>query len=174
MARSWERMVLKNSKQINKRRKKEGKQSLSKSSPAKVADRFQGRSYIVPTILILFIVLYVLLAQPWSDAFMPNRTLFWATVGAYLVLALFYFMRRPYLSVTRDTLETRKLTGYKTLRPGEIRKFVIQPGYVIVESVKGTNWVFSRVMNRYPIDRMAERLKVYADLHHVEWEVKSK
>jgi hypothetical protein len=172
MSRSWERMVLKNSKQINKRRKKEGKKSISPNTPQ--VDRFQGRNYIVPILLLMLIALYITLAQPWSANFKQDQTLFWVTIGCYVVLALFYYMRRPYLSVTRDTLETRKFSGFKTLRPTEIRKITLQPGYIIVESVKGANWVFSRVMNRYPLDRMGERLKTFSELHHIDWEVKAK
>ncbi len=172
MSRSWERMVLKNLKEINKRRKKESKKGISPNAPQ--IDRFQGRNYIVPILLLMLILLYITLAQPWSDNFMQDTTLFWVTIGCYVVLALFYYMRRPYLAVSRDTLETRKFSGYKTLRPTEIRKITVQPGYIIVESVKGANWVFSRLMNRYPLDRMSERLKAYSDLHHVEWEVKEK
>ncbi|MCD9021006.1 hypothetical protein [Cohnella silvisoli] len=172
MSRSWERMVLKNSKQINKRRKKDGKKSISPNAPQ--VDRFKGRNYIVPILLFMLILLYITLAQPWSNSFMQDPTMFWVTIGCYIVLGLFYYMRRPYLAVTRDTLETRKFSGYKTLRPTEIRKITMQPGYIIVESVKGANWVFSRLMNRYPLDLMSERLKSFSDLHHIEWEVKAK
>jgi len=172
MSRSWERMVLKNSKQVNKRRKKEGKKGVSPNAPQ--IDRYRGRNYIIPVLLIMLIVFYVTLAQPWSENFLQDPTLFWVTIGCYIVLALFYYLRRPYLAVTRDTLETRKFTGYKTLRPTEIRKIVVQPGYIIIESVKGANWVFSRLMNRYPLEQMSERLKIYADLHKVDWEVKAK
>lgn len=172
MSRSWERMVEKNSKEINKRRKKEGKKGISTKAPQ--IDRFQGRNYIVPILLLMLIIVYVTLAQPWSDNFLQDPTLFWVTVGCYIVLGIFYYFRRPYLAVSRDTLETRKFTGYKTLRPTEIRKITIQPGYVIVESVKGANWVFSRLMNRYPIDKMADRLKTFTDLHQIDYEVKAK
>ncbi|TVY02300.1 hypothetical protein [Cohnella terricola] len=172
MSRSWERMVTKNTKQINKRRKKDGKKGLTTSTQQ--IDRFQGRNYVIPTLLFLLILFYITLSQPWSTSFVQDPTLFWVTIGCYVLLAVFYYFRRPYLSVSRDTLETRKFTGYKTLRPTEIRKIVIQPGYVIVESVKGTNWVFSRLMNRFPIDRMADRLKTFTDLHHIEMEVKAK
>lgn len=172
MSRSWERMVEKNSKVINKRRRKEGKKGIGAKTPQ--IDRFQGRNYIVPILLLMLIIVYITLAQPWSDNFMQDPTLFWVTVSCYIVLGIFYYLRRPYLAVSRDTLETRKFTGYKTLRPTEIRKITIQPGYVIVESVKGANWVFSRLMNRYPIDKMADRLKTFTDLHHIDWEVKAK
>jgi hypothetical protein len=172
MSRSWERMVEKNSKQINKRRKKEGKKGIAANAPQ--IDRFRGRNYIVPVLLIMLILLYITLAQPWSDQFMQDPTLFWVTIACYVVLAFFYYMRRPYLAVSRDTLETRKFTGYKTLRPTEIRKITIQPGYVIVESVKGANWVFSKLMNRYPIAQMEERLRTFTELHKIDWEVKKK
>jgi len=171
-SRSWERMVEKNSKQINKRRKKEGKKGIGSSSPQ--IDRFQGRNYVVPALLLLLILLYVTLSQPWSDKFLQDPTLFWVTIGCYVLLAVFYFFRRPYLAISRDTLETRKFTGYKTMRPSDIRKIVVQPGYVLVESVKGTNWVFSKLMNRYPIDRMAERLKVFTEVNRIEFELKTK
>lgn len=172
MSRSWERMVSKNSKNINKRRKKEGKKAVSPNAPQ--VDRFEGRNYVVPSLLFMLILLYVTLAQPWSDSFMQDPTLFWVTIGCYVILGVFYYFRRPYLAVTRDTLETRKFSGYKTLRPTQIRKITIMPGYVLIESVKGANWVFSRFMNRYPLERMAERLKDYAELHHIDWEVKEK
>lgn len=172
MSRSWERMVLKNSKKMNKRLKKEGKKPLNPNAPQ--VDKYSGRNYIVPILLLMLIILYITLAQPWSNNFTQDTTMFWVTISCYIVLALFYYMRRPYLAVTRDTLETRKFSGYKTLRPTEIRKITVQPGYIVVESVKGTNWVFSRLMHRYPLERMSERLKIYSDLHHVEWEVKAK
>ena len=172
MSRSWERMVEKNRKQINKRRKKEGKGGINKANSQ--VDRFKGRNYVVPILLLMLIILYITLSQPWSDRFMQDPTMFWLTVGAYVLLGVFYYMRRPYLAVTRDTLETRRFTGYKTLRPTEIRKITVQPGYIVIESVKGANWVFSRLMNRYPLDRMAERLKTFAELHKIEWEVKVK
>jgi len=172
MSRSWERMVTKNTKQINKKRKKEGKRGIAPNAPQ--IDRFRGRNYVIPTLLVLLIAFYILLSQPWSDRFLQDPTLFWVTIGCYVLLAVFYYFRRPYLAVSRDTLETRKFTGYKTLRPSQIRKIVVQPGYVLIESVKGTNWVFSRIMNRYPIAQMAERLKVYAEVNQVDYEIKTK
>ncbi|GIO11519.1 hypothetical protein J19TS2_10740 [Cohnella xylanilytica] len=172
MSRSWERMVERNSKQINKRRKKEGKGAIA--APAQQIDRFQGRSYIVPTLLVLLAVLIVLISQPWSEAFQQTASMFWVTVGLYLLLAVFYYLRRPYLAVGKDFLETRRFSGYKRLKPTEIRKLVQQPGYIIVETVKGGNWVFSRFMNRFPIEKMGERLHAFATLHHIEWELKSK
>ncbi len=178
MSRSWERKVQRNTKALDKRRKKEGKPSIG-SKMAQV-DKFRGRNYIFPILLILLMVFYVITFTPWmtksaeSSEVTTDPTMYWVTLGCYLLLAFFYFMRRPYLSVTRDTLETRKFTGYKTLRPSEIRKIVLSPGYVVIESVKGSNWVFSRGINLYPIAQMSARLTEYANTNHVELEVKAK
>ena len=179
MSRSWERMVQRNSKRVDKRRKKEGKPPVG--SKTQHLDKFRGRNYIFPILLVLLMVFYVVTFSPWmtkaaeaETGSTMDPTMYWVTLGCYLLLAFFYFMRRPYLSVTRDTLETRKFTGYKTLRPSEIRKIVLSPGYVVIESVKGSNWVFSRGLNLFPIAKMSERLTTYANINHVELEVKAK
>jgi len=164
-------MVQRNSKQINKKRKKDGKQAIA--SPSVQIDRFKGRSIIMPFTLLLLILFYILLFQPWSSSFKENQSMFWLTVGCYVVLALFYALRRPYLSVTKERLETRRFSGYKILKPSDIRKIVQQPGYIIIEPVKGSNWVFSKVMNRFPIDQMGARLKEFATANHIEWELKT-
>ncbi len=161
MSRSWERMVRRNRKQINKRRKKEGKQAIGNAQ----VERFRGRSYILPLFLVLMAALFVVVSRPWE---VDQGALFWWTVAAYAALALLYFLRRPYLAVGRDWLETRRFTGYKTLKASEIRKIILLPGYVIVESVKGSRWVFSRAMNLYPIGPMSERLRKFAQDHRID------
>lgn len=167
-------MVEKNSKQLNKRRKKEGKKAIP--APTQQVDRFQGRSYIVPTLLLLLVIFFIIISEPWSanSAMNESATLFWVTIACYVLLSVFYYFRKPFLSVGKDYLETRRFSGFKRLKPTEIRKIVQQPGYVIIEAVKGGNWVFSRLMNRYPIERMGERLQAFASLHHIEWEKKDK
>ncbi|MFC5700028.1 hypothetical protein ACFPVX_01930 [Cohnella faecalis] len=177
MSRSWERMVQKNSKSINNRRRKEGKDAIGSTSKVK-PDRYQGRNYYVPALLLLLILFYVVMLQPWREPKAgeptPDLTMTWVTVGCYVLLAVFYWFRRPYLAVTRDTLETRKFSGYKRLGPADIRKIVLMPGYVTVETVKGANWVFSRMMTRYPTEQMGERLKVFSEVNHIELEIKEK
>jgi len=178
MSRSWERKVQRNTKALDKRRKKEGKPSIG-SKMAQV-DKFRGRNYLFPILLVLLMVFYVITFSPWltksteNPDVQSNATMYWVTLGCYLLLAVFYFMRRPYLSITKDTLETRKFTGYKTLRPSEIRKIVLSPGHVVIESAKGANWVFSKGINLFPIARMSERLTAYANTNHIELEVKTK
>jgi hypothetical protein len=172
MSRSWERMVQRNGKKVNKQRKKQGKPSLT--SQKQQGDRYLGRNFIFPALLVLLMVFYVIVFAPWRTPMQQDDTMFWITLGCYGLLAVFYYLRRPYLSISRDSLDTRKFTGYKTLRPAQIRKIVLSPGYVVIESVKGANWVFSKSINRYPIDRMSEKLKAFAETHNVEVEVKAK
>ena len=172
MSRSWERMVQRNSRKINQQRKKQGKSALHERTLN--MDRFKGRSYIFPLMLVLLMIFYTASFGPWIRKVESDTSIFWLTVIMYGLLALFYFLRRPYLNVTKDTLETRKFTGYKTLRPGDIRKIVFAPGYVIIEPVKGSNWVFSRYFNLYPVAEMQERLKTYAEVNRVELEVRAK
>lgn len=171
MSRSWERMVQRNAKKVNQQRKKQGKPALYERTPN--VDKFKGRNYIVPLLVVMLMAFYIYTFGPWVTKY-EDTTMFWVTVLLYALLAVMYFFRRPYLNVTRDTLETRKFTGYKTLRPGDIRKIVLAPGYVIIEPVKGSNWVFSRYINLYPIDKMSERLKTFSEANRVELEVRMK
>jgi len=172
MSRSWERMVRRNAQKLNRQRKKEGRPALYERSGN--ADTFKGRSYIFPFVLLMLTIFYVTSYGPWIERPEADTTLFWITVSLYLLLALIYFLRRPYLSVTKDSLSTRRFTGYKTLRPGDIRKIVFAPGYVVVEPVKGANWVFSRYLNLFPIAQMQERLRTFCEVNKVELEVREK
>ncbi len=172
MSRSWERKVQRNAKKINQQRKKQGKPTLYDRTQN--VDKFKGRNYIFPLLLVLLMAFYAITFGPWVSRVESDTTMFWVTLFLYALLALFYFLRRPYLSVTRDTLETRKFTGYKTLRPSDIRKIVLSSGYVVIETVNGSNWVFSRLINLFPIDKMSERLKSFSETNRVELEVKAK
>jgi hypothetical protein len=165
-------MVRRNASKINKQRKKQGKPALYERTAN--MDTFKGRNYIFPLILVMLTIFYVTSFGPWVQRAEADSSIFWITVILYLLLAVVYFFRRPYLSVTKDSLETRRFTGYKTLRPGDIRKIVFAPGYVIVEPAKGTNWVFSRYINLFPVAQMQERLKTYCEVNKVELEVRAK
>jgi hypothetical protein len=165
LSRSWERKVRKSTEQLNKRRKKAGLAPVS--SPGAATDRYRGRNYMLPIMLILIIGFYASMMSIPVDA--PNQPnpfesgIFWVTIGGYLALAALFWFRRPYLLVGKDFVGTRKFTGPKTLTAGSIQSItVIRPGYVIIEPKKGGNWVFSRLLNRYPIDEMAERLRKFA------------
>jgi hypothetical protein len=159
MSRSWERKVRKNTTVLNKTRKKMGVGAVT--GKAKV-EKFKGRNYILPGFIILFTGFYVYMAtlsMEWKN----NSTMFLVTIGSYMLLAALFFFRRPYLSVAKDYLGTRRMTGDKTLFANNIKKISLQKGFVVIEQTKGQNWVFSKIMNRFPTDRIAERLRTFAN-----------
>lgn len=52
--RSWERMVQRNTQQINKQRKKQGKDTIYASkSPTQNAEVFKGRNIAFPVVLVI-------------------------------------------------------------------------------------------------------------------------
>jgi hypothetical protein len=164
VSRTWERKVRKNSAQLNKARKKQGLKAMTPA--ADQAERFVGRNYIGPALIVMLTVFYAILGQA-NTAMQEDGTFYWLVIVMYLLLAVLFFFRRPYLAVGKDYVQTRKWTGDKRLQASDIRSIRVQPGYVVIEHKKG-NWVFSRVMNRYPTDEMAARLSTFAQQHKIE------
>ena len=169
MSRTWERKVRKNTRQLNQRLKKQGKQALATGLGQPV--KFRGIGYMIPLVLLLINGFFIYVTRPWET---DPGDLFWWTVAAYVVLAVIYLLRRPFLTVTRNTLETRRFTGYKVLKAQEIRRIVLLLGAVVVESVRGNRWVFSRILNLYPIEKMSERLRIFAEENRIDLETGTK
>ncbi|CAH8771328.1 hypothetical protein [Paenibacillus dendritiformis] len=171
MSRSWERQVRRNSAQLNKQRKKQGKPGIS--SHTVEFDEFKGRNFILPLILTGFTIIYALLGSVGTN--LPSPTLYWVTVICYLGLALMLFLRRPFLRVTKDELSTTKWNRLRTLKVEDIKKITYQPGFIVIEkNGKGSNWVFSRMMNRYDIEAMHARLQQFAAQNRITYEENSK
>ncbi|AJY77071.1 hypothetical protein [Paenibacillus beijingensis] len=164
MSRSWERKVRRNTAQMNQKRKKQGLGQLVPDSEK--VDRFRGRNYIFPIVLLLIIAVYAFL----STGSTQNVGTTWTTIGLYLLLALMFYLRRPYLAVGADYVQTRRMFGDRRLQPANIKAISVQPGYVVIQPVKGANWVFSRLLYRYPVDEMKERLSSFAKLHNITFE----
>lgn len=159
--RSWERRVRRNTAHINKQRKKQGMDQLVPESEKVV--RFRGRNYLLPILLLIIVAVYAVI----STASTQNAATTWTTIGLYVLLALTFFLRRPYLAVGADYVQTRRMFGDRRLRPAEIKAISVQRGYVVIQPVKGTNWVFSRLLYRYPVEEMKARLRDFADTHHI-------
>ncbi|TDL53964.1 methyltransferase [Paenibacillus dendritiformis] len=171
MSRSWERQVRRNSAQLNKQRKKQGKPGIS--SHTVEFDEFKGRNFILPLILTGFTIIYALLGSVGTN--LPSPMLYWVTVICYLGLALMLFLRRPFLRVTKDELSTTKWNRLRTLKVEDIKKITYQPGFIVIEkNGKGSNWVFSRMMNRYDIEAMHARLQQFAAQNRITYEENSK
>ncbi|MFD0711658.1 hypothetical protein [Paenibacillus sp. GCM10027626] len=170
-ARSWERKVRKNQAQLNKQRKKRGEKPLNTGVSAPGADIFKGRSIILPAFLVLFTALFAIMSTA-SGAEQTSGTLFWVTIVCYLLLAVMFILRRPYLAVGKDYVKTRRFSGDRMLMASNIKAIKVEPGNVVIEQVKGANWVFTRTINRYPIEQMTERLRAFAAANQVTFNEK--
>ncbi|EFM12081.1 conserved hypothetical protein [Paenibacillus curdlanolyticus YK9] len=167
MSRSWERKVRNNMNQLNKQRKKQGIQAVVPN--AERSDIYKGRSFIGPILLLLIVAAYALLD---GTAQASQSNLYWVTIGCYILLAVVMLIRRPYLKVGQDYVQTRKFTGDRRLRADEMKAINVQDGYIVIERHRGGNWVFARITNRYPTTLMAERLKSFAQQNQVPYNVK--
>ncbi|MFD2612146.1 hypothetical protein [Paenibacillus gansuensis] len=169
MSRKWERMVQKNTKVTNKVRAKQGKLSISNSpGSASEVKRHTGRSFLLPigcaVIAIFFAIAFAV----------QQGAMYWFTVISYLLLAVVFYFRKPYLAIGKDYISTRKFGGDRKMYAAGLEKIVAQPGYVVVHLKHSkSNWVFSRVFNRYDTDKMAADLQTFAKQHAVPFEEKA-
>ncbi|MFD0587042.1 hypothetical protein ACFQZE_03415 [Paenibacillus sp. GCM10027627] len=168
MSRSWERKVRKNMSKVNHTRKKQGGGQLVFN--AEKSARFTGRNFVFPILLIMFIVAYIFISQT-SPKF-ETGTMYWVTIGAYFLLALIFFLRKPYLTIGKDYVQTRRFSGDRRLSADAIKAIRVQDGYVTVMPNKGAGWTFSRLLNRFQTDEMAEKLKGFAAANGISFEEK--
>jgi hypothetical protein len=168
LSRSWERKVRKNMNVVNKQRKKQGNGQIVFN--AEKSEKIVGRNFIAPILLILFIGMYIILMQG-AEQFKMD-TMFWVTIGCYILLAALFFFRRPYITIGKDFVQSRRLTGDKRIPASNIKGISVQKGYVIIEQHKGGNWVFSKLTNRFPTEEMGEKLKVFAQANGISFSQK--
>ncbi|SET33055.1 hypothetical protein [Paenibacillus sp. NFR01] len=171
MARSWERMVQRNQQQVNKQRKKQGKDSIYAAKAAgatKNTDTFKGRNIIFPTILVLLGIMFWAISAVDSTKGSGMLTN-WVGTVLYFLLAALMFFRRPYLKVDRSRLSTFKFNRERVLTANEIEKIILSRGMVSIKyKGKRKHWVFTRLTNRYDIKAMGERLTEFAKVNHIE------
>ncbi|AOZ91122.1 hypothetical protein [Paenibacillus crassostreae] len=175
MSRSWERKVQKNRAQLNRQRKKQGHSGFTKNGIVVSGDTYKGRKFVFPIVLILLAILYGLLG--WASSTLPDQEnqsspmMTWFVVAAYIVLGVIIYLRRPYLLVNKDNLQTTKLNRVRTISASEIARIKVKSGSVVIEpKAKGSNWVFTRLINRYDIKAMGERLEQFAKANNIHFE----
>ncbi|CAH1192604.1 hypothetical protein PAECIP111892_01039 [Paenibacillus auburnensis] len=171
MARSWERMVQRNTQQVNKQRKKQGKETIyaSKSaSAAKDSDIFKGRNIVFPLVLLLLGIMFWVVGsvdEAQGSGILAN----WLGVVLYFLLAALLFFRRPYLKVERARVSTIKYNRERWLQASEIEKIIVSRSMVSLKyKGKRKQWVFSRFLNRYNTAAMGERLTEFAKANNIE------
>lgn len=173
MSRSWERKVRKNSAALNKQRQKSGKPVLSVKEDR--YEQFKGRNFILPSVLILVSLLYALIGSVPVSQGNTSSFLYWITVAAYIGLGIIIFLRKPYLKVAKDHIMTTKWNRIRVLYAKDIKSISVQKGYVVIsKNGKGSNWVFSRFMNRYDTDAMGQCMIKFAQQHQIPYEEVSK
>lgn len=168
MSRSWERKVRKNMSKINKDRKKHGGPQVVLNAEKK--DRYSGRNYVFPILLIVFVGLYSFVMQ--GDPKFEATSMYWVTLACYIILAALFFLRKPYLTIGKDYVQSRRFTGDKRLNVSDIKGIRVQDGYVTIMPQKGASWTYSRLLNRFKTDEMAEKLKTFASTHGIEFDEK--
>ncbi|WP_379126890.1 hypothetical protein [Paenibacillus sp. sgz500958] len=171
MARSWERMVQRNTKQANKLRKKTGKDSIhAYSTASKNSDVYKGRNIVLPVVLLGLGVMYWLVGS--IDETRGNGSLMnWLGIVLYFVLAALIFFRRPYLKVDRARLSTFKFNRERFLAPADIEKIILSRRSVVIKHKnKRAKWVFSKLINRYATEAMGVRLEEFAKVNHITLE----
>ncbi|WP_025688917.1 hypothetical protein [Paenibacillus zanthoxyli] len=174
MARSWERMVQRNTQQVNKRRKKEGKDSINSSSKAGPTDVYKGRNIVFPVLLAALGALYWTIGQfDTSSANQNSLVMNWIGVVLYFALAAMMFFRRPYLKVERARVSTFKFNRQRFLEAADIEKIIISRGSISIKpKAKRGQWIFSRLINRYDTAVMGERMERFGELNRIPVERK--
>jgi len=167
MSRSWERKVKKNMQAVNKARRKTGAGNIVLNGTKSDELRFTGRNIILPVVLLIFIGLYN--AIVWMDtSFTPNG-MYYLTILSYLLLAALFYYRKPYLSIGKDYVQSRRMMGDKKLYAGGIKEIKTFSGYIIIVPVSGSSWSFSKTFNRYNVDELTVSLKEFATKHNITW-----
>ena len=163
MARSWERMVQRNSQKVNQQRKKAGKDSIHATTVStKTGDVYRGRNIVLPVVLLGLGIMYWMVGT--IDQVEGNGSIMnWIGIALYFALAALLFFRRPYLKVERARLSTFKFNRERFLGAADIEKIIISRGSVTIKHKgKRMKWIFSRLINRYDTEVMGERLQQFA------------
>lgn len=164
MSRKWERMVSKNSKTVNKQRKKYGKEAIAE--PGKdIGKTFKGRSWIFPAFLIAFGFVYLLFFRGLYEK--DSTSLLIAVM--YILLGLFmYWVRRPVLQIGKTKLSSRRFSGDKEVGPSDIERIVLTPSAIMIQlKAKQSRWVFTKSTQWFPVAEASAKLREFASHNHV-------
>ncbi|WNS44981.1 hypothetical protein [Paenibacillus sp. MMS20-IR301] len=171
MARSWERMVQRNTRQVNQQRKKQGKDSIYSSNSkaaAKSIDIFKGRNIVFPVVLLALGIMFWVVGsidETKGSGILAN----WLGVVLYFLLAALLFFRRPFLKVERARLSTIKYNRERWLTAADIEKIIVSRSVVTIKhKAKRKQWIFSKLINRYDTASMAERLEQFGKNNNIE------
>ncbi|MNO13093.1 hypothetical protein D3C76_27190 [compost metagenome] len=171
---SFDRKVERNRIKLNKKGKgpvTKGPSNPRSSLGAKgEGELFHGRKIILPVALVLLAGLYGGIGLIGSASEL-NSSLYWITIGLYLLLALTIFLRKPYLRINKNWIYTSRFNRDKLLEAGNIKSIKVSRNKVtIVPNSKDTNWVFYRTRNLFDTAAMGDRLEQFAKQYQVKFE----
>jgi len=159
MSRKWARMVNKNQKTINAKRKKTGATPIGTVLRDKPVT-FKGRYWILPGFLIIMTLFNVYLTA--STGNLDKNT--WILLGVYILLALLLVViNRPTLSVGKNALTSRRFTGFQTFQAYEIEEIRLMQNAIVVQMKdKKKRWSFTRLVHIFPIAAATKQLEEFA------------
>jgi len=166
LSRRWERKLQRSAGKVNKQRKRMGLPQVGETFRVQ-ADVFKGRSVLLP----LFLASVAIFFATAYGSVGERDALYWLTVILYLLLAVYFFFRRPYLSVSKTELATRRLGRERRVHASDIERITALKGASVI-ALKGqrTKWVFSRYINWYDTDAMNRRLRDFAAAHGIPFQ----
>lgn len=160
MSRKWERMVEKNQKTINAKRKKEGLAPVqTKGKEAK--ETFKGINWMLPFFLVLITILNIVMFIQQNELTRNNLIMF----IVYILLAvLLLFMNRPTLAIGRSSITSRRFASFQTASAADIEEIQLLKGAVIIRlKAKKRRWVYTKVTHWFPIAAVSVRLREFAE-----------
>ncbi|SDE89389.1 hypothetical protein SAMN04488542_103123 [Fontibacillus panacisegetis] len=172
---SFDRKVERNQIKMNKKGKgpvinKGGGNPRTSLGAKGEGELFQGRKIILPVALVLLAGLYGGIGLIGNSSEL-NSSLYWITIGLYLLLALTIFLRKPYLRVNKNWLYTSRFNRDKLLEAGNIKSIKVSRNKVtIVPKSKDTNWIFYRTRNLFNTAAMGDTLEQFAKAYQVSFE----
>ncbi len=165
MSRKWERMVEKNQKTINAKRKKEGLSPMQAKAKAETKDVFKGINWMLPFFLVLITILNIVMFLQQNTLTRGNLI----TFIVYILLAvLLLFMNRPTLTIGKSSITSRRFASFQTASAGEIEEIQLVKGAVVIRlKAKKKRWVYTRITHWFPIEAVSVRLRQFAELNHI-------
>lgn len=159
MSRKWERMVEKNKKTINAKRKKDGLAPVS-AKGKEVKQSFKGMNWMLPFFLIIITILNIVMFIQ-QDAMTRGNLI---TFLVYLLLAvLLLFMNRPTLAIGRTSITSRRFASFQTASASDIEEIHLMKNAVIIRlKTKKKRWVYTKVTHWFPIANVSVRLREFA------------
>jgi hypothetical protein len=125
----------------------------------------KGRSWMLPSLLIMFAGLYFFTTYQVAE---PTGT-YWFTGLSYIGLAvLVYLIRRPVIKISRNYITVRRFTGDKFLEPKDIEELTLNPGHLVIQlKEKRKRIIYTKLQHQFPMDELNAKMRDFAVQHKI-------